>query len=100
MEKVLVDIVVMELVFYGGCGVYVVVILLEIQWYDVGFYEVLVFYLFSDGMGNNVSGLMVLVDLVGNLLINDCFDVVLVVVGLYDMVVVSIDCVIFVVLMF
>ena len=91
MEKVSVDIAVMEPASHGGCGVHVAAIPLEIQWYDVGSYEALAPHLPSDGMGNNVSGLTVSVDSAGNLLINDRPDAVLAVAGLHDMAVVSTD---------
>jgi len=89
MEKVSVDIAVMEPASHGGCGVHVAAIPLEIQWYDVGSYEALAPPLPSDGMGNNVSGLTVSVDSAGNLLINDRPDAVLAVAGLHAMAVVS-----------
>ena len=91
MEKVSVDIAVMEPASHGGCGVHVAAIPLEIQWYDVGSYEALAPHLPDDGKGNNVTGLTVSVDSARNLLINDRSDAVLVVAGLHDMAVVSTD---------
>ncbi|EGG25832.1 putative mannose-1-phosphate guanylyltransferase/mannose-6-phosphate isomerase [Cutibacterium modestum P08] len=91
MEKVSVDIAVMEPASHDGCGVHVAAIPLEIQWYDVGSYEALAPHLPDDGKGNNVTGLTVSVDSARNLLINDRSDAVLVVAGLHDMAVVSTD---------
>ena len=91
MEKVSVDIAVMEPASHGGCGVHVAAIPLEIQWYDVGSYEALAPHLPGDGKGNNVTGLTVSVDSAGNLLINDRPDAVLAVAGLHDIAVVSTD---------
>ncbi|MSS45958.1 mannose-1-phosphate guanylyltransferase [Cutibacterium sp. WCA-380-WT-3A] len=91
MEKVSVDIAVMEPASRGGCGVHVAAVPLEIQWYDVGSYEALAPHLPGDGMGNSVTGLTISIDSTGNLLINDRPDAVLAVAGLHDMAVVSTD---------
>ena len=91
MEKVSVDVAVMEPASHGGCGVHVAAIPLEIQWYDVGSYEALAPHLPDDGEGNHVTGMTVTVDSAGNLLINDRPDTVLAVAGLHGMAVVSTD---------
>lgn len=91
MEKISVDVAVMEPASRGGCGVRVAAIPLEIQWYDVGSYEALAPHLPDDGEGNHVTGLTVTVDSDGNLLINDRPDAVLAVAGLHNMAVVSTD---------
>ncbi|MDO4413336.1 mannose-1-phosphate guanylyltransferase [Cutibacterium sp.] len=91
MEKVSVDIAVMEPASHGGCGVHVAAIPLSIEWYDVGSYESLAPHLRDDGEGNNVKGLTVTVDSAGNLLINNRPDAVLAVAGLHDMAVVTTD---------
>ncbi|WCC79393.1 mannose-1-phosphate guanylyltransferase [Cutibacterium equinum] len=91
MEKVSVDIAVMEPASHGGYGVHVAAIPLEIQWYDVGSYEALAPHLLDDDEGNHVKGLAVALDSSGNLLINDRSDAVLAVTGLRNMAVVTTD---------